>query len=67
MKKVHSRERYMGKKREFEKCRESFKKIQRKDECKSSKIRENRYGRGKRLQEGRTTMEVYSKNVVWMG
>ena len=35
VKKVHGRGRYMGKKRDFEKCRGSLKRIQRKNECRS--------------------------------
>jgi len=33
MERVHSRRKYMGEKREFEKCRRSIKIIQREDKC----------------------------------
>ena len=64
---IHSRRRYMGKKRKFEKCRKSVRRIRRKDECGGQKARKNRYGRGKGLQKGRATRKVYGKNVIQMG
>ena len=49
MERVHSRRRYLGKKRGLEECRRSLGRIQRENECGSKETRENRHGRGERL------------------
>jgi len=46
--------------------KEGNSRIQRKSEYRSKKVREVRNGRGKRLQERRSTRKVYNKDVIWM-
>jgi len=37
------------------------------NEYRSKEARKDRYGRGKRLQEGNTIRKVYSKVAIWIG
>ena len=67
MERIHSRRRYLGKKGGFEECRGGLGEIWRENKCRSKEIRENKHSRGERFQKGRTTREVYSENVVWVG
>jgi len=54
----------MGKKRKLRKCRGSIREVRRTDEYRDEEIRKDRYGRGKRLQEGGISREVYGKTVI---
>jgi len=54
----------MGKEGRFRKCKGSIRGIQGKDECGGEEIREDRYGKRERLQEGRTPREIYSENII---
>ena len=54
----------MGKKRSFGECKRSSSRVQGKDKCRSKETEKIGYGRRKRLQEGRITREIYSKDIV---
>jgi len=54
------------KRERFGKYKESNNRIWGEIECRSKKIGEVRYNRGKRFQKGRVTRKVYYKNVSWM-
>ena len=49
MERVYIGRRHLGKKGEFEECRESLERIRREDKCGSKEVRENKHGRKERL------------------
>ena len=67
MEKVYSRAWHMGKERKLRKHRESIRGVWRMNECRSEKARKDRYGGGKRFQEGGITREIYSKSIIQVG
>ena len=64
---VYSRTWLMGEERGFRKCKIVGKQVWRRIKGGSKKTRKNRYTRGKRIQKGNITEEVYGKVAIWMG
>ena len=66
MEEVYSRTQQLREERELGKCEEVSSRIRGKNEYRNRKIEEVGLGKEKGLQEGRTTREVYGKNIIWM-
>jgi len=65
LKEIYGKVRYLGRKREFKKCKESNSRIQEGISARHGRCSKTRM-QGRNVQKGRITREIHGKKIIWM-